>query len=291
MHFAEDARPAVGGSAIFLVPPILPDGIGKQRPRPGEAGRGTLLLDAEQGGDVLVGKAVDAIEFEYGAIAFRQRFNHCRKHLRRYRSGFLIGRFVRDDILHLLHVHQLPSQATALPVRVEGHVDRDPRHPGIQRAGARPTETADDPEDLDESILLQVLGIGRIGNIAAAERKDTGAVLHVQFPSRCIVAPGTPEGQFLFFHHLYNSGITGILRQKWKRFLDFARNDNRLACIVLDHPDDGAGADGAEFVALVDAHAAFLDGAVDASGLVAGAFVDADLQVQLGFLFRGEGPP
>ena len=69
-------------------------------------------------------------------------------------------------------------------------------------------------EYLDESILLQVFRIGRVGDIAAAKRKNPGAVLNVQFPARGIVSPGATEGQFLLFHQLYNSGITGILRQK-----------------------------------------------------------------------------
>ena len=54
----------------------------------------------------------------------------------------------------------------------------------------------------------------------------------------------------------------------------------KLPGIVFNHPDDGAGADGAELFAFVDAHAALLDGTVDALGLIAGAFKDADLQVQ-----------
>ena len=74
-------------------------------------------------------------------------------------------------------------------------------------------ETADDAVNLDESVLPQVFRIGRVGNIAAAERKDPGAVLYVQFPARRIVSAGTTESQFLFFHHLINPGFTGILRQ------------------------------------------------------------------------------
>ena len=205
-------------------------------------------------------------------IAFRQRFDHRRKHFRRHRGGLFPGGFVRNDILHLLHIHQLPGQAPALPIRIEGHVDRDPRHPGIQRSGTCPPETADNAVNLDECVLFQVLRIGRVGNIAATERKNPGAVLHVQFPARRIVSTGTPEGQFLLFHHLLNSGITGILRQWMKK--------NDLSGIILDHPDDGTGTDGAELLALVDAHPAFLDRTEDAFGLVAGAFIDADLQIQ-----------